>query len=141
MTSGKTTACVIPRTVAIRSERDLDSATRELCKLISLGAGLSPSDVKRFRALTDAIESYERLHHPIPEPTHAALLEHLMDAKGVGLAQLAKATNLSRAALSSILKGTRRATKKEAEGLARFFRVEPSVFANAPALTMQIVAK
>ncbi len=141
MTSGKATAGVMPKTPAIRSERDLDTATRELCKLISLGAGLSPSDEKRLRALTDAIESYERLHHPIPEPTHAAMLEHLMDAKGVGLGQLAKATNLSRVALSSILKGTRGVEKKEAEGLARFFRVEPSVFANAPALTMQIVAK
>ena len=104
-------------------------ATSELCRLFSLGNAMSPTEEERFRLLTDAVEAYERTHHPIPDPSPAALLGHLLEAKESTPARLAKETGIARRDIAAILKGKRDIGASEAAALARYFRVEESVFA------------
>lgn len=128
MTRGKKRANTTTMTIEIRSEEDLDKATEELCELMSLGSAMSPVEAERFRLLTEAAEEYEAVQHPIPEPSHSALLEHLLEARQITPAQLAKATGVPRLIILDVLKGSRQICRKEARVFARYFHVEESVF-------------
>ena len=116
------------RVTAIRSEKELDTAASELCELLSLGRAFSLDEDLRYQYLTDAIEAYEKVHHPIPEPSQAAVLEHLLEAKGSTPAKLAKATGVAKHAIAAIMDGERNMLAEEAATFARFFHVEESVF-------------
>jgi HTH-type transcriptional regulator/antitoxin HigA len=139
---GRERASVTTETVEIRSEDDLDRMTSELCRLMSLGEGMSSDEDRRFRALTVAVERYELIHHPIDDPSHAALLAHLLEAKGSSQAELAKATGINRHRITAILHGTREINDDEANILSRYFHVEPSLFTEpAPSVSMKVVGK
>jgi antitoxin component HigA of HigAB toxin-antitoxin module len=124
---GKKSAVAKPR---IQSENDLDRATEELCVLLSLERDLSPEEEQRFRLLTDAVENYERVHHPIQSPSHAGLLEHLLDVNGSSQQQLSKAAKIPISNIAAILSGKRLIPPDEAERFAQFFCVDRSVFRN-----------
>jgi HTH-type transcriptional regulator/antitoxin HigA len=111
----------------LRSDKELDEATREACALMSSKAALSDADERRLQQLVGAIEAYEDVHYPIPEPSHAALLKHLLVAKP-GLKKLAMATRISVSELNDILRGKRQVSPKKAQALSGYFSVEPSVF-------------
>src|SRR5438034_38420 len=56
--NGKKRVSVAPSALmVIRSEHDLDSATRELCGLISAGRALSGVEHERLHFLTSAVEA------------------------------------------------------------------------------------
>jgi antitoxin component HigA of HigAB toxin-antitoxin module len=96
--------------------------------LLSLGSAMSLAEWERFRLLTDAVEAYEELHYPIPEPSHAALIQHLVEARGITPARLAQDTRLSPKVISDTLRGRRELNGDEAAILAAYFHVERSVF-------------
>jgi antitoxin component HigA of HigAB toxin-antitoxin module len=112
---------------AICSEAELAEATRELCALMSKRR-FSASEEERFQDLVSIVEEYERAHHPIADPSHGALLEHLLEAKEITAAGLAKATEIPRRDIEAILKGKRDIAAKEAAALARYFHLESSIF-------------
>ncbi|HVS39729.1 MAG TPA: hypothetical protein VMS17_29500 [Gemmataceae bacterium] len=89
---------------------------------------LSQTDEKRFQHLVNIIEAYEDAHYPIPEPSHAALLEHLLAAKDGDVKALSKATNVAVEDIQAILGGKRQVRPQEASAFAKYFSVEPSVF-------------
>ena len=128
MSTGKKPAVAAHSVAAIRSDEDLARATRELRSLMSSKGPLSTADKKRFQQLVNSIEKYEDIHYPIPEPSHAALLEHLLAAKNGGLTKLAKATGVSLNDVKAILNGKRQIGHQEAKAFAKYFSVEPSVF-------------
>src|SRR5882724_11312842 len=103
---GKKLAGVTRSVGAIQSDKELAGATREVCDLISKGS-LSSLDKKRFQTLVELIENYEEINHPIPEPSHAALLEHLLASRAGGVPRLAEVTGISRAVIRNILDGKR----------------------------------
>jgi HTH-type transcriptional regulator/antitoxin HigA len=132
VTSGKKRADAIQSVDAIRSDEDLADATRELCALMSSKTPLCGADEKRFQHLVNIIEEYEDVHYPIPEPSHAALLKHLLSAKNGGLNKLSNATSLSVADIKAILSGKRQVWPQEARAFAKYFAVDPSVFDPEP---------
>jgi HTH-type transcriptional regulator / antitoxin HigA len=125
--SGKKPATANRKVETIRSDDDLADATRELCALMSKTAR-SDAEERRFQHLVSIIEAYEDVHYPIPEPSHQALLEHLLAAKPGGIKALSEATGVAVSDIEAILRGQRQVRPQEAEGFAAYFCVEPSVF-------------
>lgn len=113
------------RAVTLNSEEELDDALRQLCGLMS---SRSPDDLRQLETLAEAVEAYERVHHPVAEPSHAGLLQHLLNAKGVSAQTAARATRVSLKSLRSILSGQREVLPAEARVLAKYFAVDPLVF-------------
>lgn len=111
----------------INSEEELDEALRQLCGLMS---SRSPDDLRQLEALAEAVETYERVHHPVAEPSHAGLLQHLLNAKGVSVQTAARATRVSLKSIQSILHGQREVLPEEARALAKYFAVDQSIFAS-----------
>jgi HTH-type transcriptional regulator/antitoxin HigA len=124
----------------IRSEAELDKATHRLCALLSLNRRPTRAEDAEIRLLTDAVEAYEDQHHPIPEPTAAALLSHLLEARDASPARLASATGIAVQDISAILSGLRGITRTESGAFAKFFHLDESVFdVPAPSVTIKVV--
>ena len=132
MASGKKLARADRKVEPVRSDEDLAVATRELCALMSSKTALSHADEKRFQHLVNIIEMYEDAHYPMPEPSHAALLDHLLAAKDGGPKALSAATGVTVGEIRTILSGKRQVRPQEAAAFAKFFSVEPSVFDLGP---------
>src|SRR5947209_1701420 len=132
MTRGKKRADATQRVETVRSDEDLAEATEELCALMSSKTALSSQEENRFQHLVNLVEAYEDVHYPIPEPSHAALLEHLLAAKDGGLRKLAKATKVSIGNINAILSGKRQIWPKEAKAFGEYFSVDPSIFDPEP---------
>jgi antitoxin component HigA of HigAB toxin-antitoxin module len=112
---------------AIRSDEELELALHELCDLMSSNKP-SAKDQRRIQYLADAIADYEDQHYPIPEPCHASLLKHLMDAKKVDVSRLSHDTQISVTEIQAVLAGHRQVEQYEAAAFAGYFAVDVSVF-------------
>ena len=78
--------------------------------------------------LSTLIESYEKQQSPRRKPSPAEALAHLIDAKQVTRAEVARATGIPRSTISNILSGRRQISKGNLSKLASFFGVDPRVF-------------
>jgi antitoxin component HigA of HigAB toxin-antitoxin module len=114
--------------VVIRSDHELDKTASRVCRLLSLGRPLTKGEEALLDALSDAIKAYESIHYPIPDPSDAALLAHLLDAREATPAQLAKATGIPLGDVRGILDGRRQIDPGRIGELAKFFKVDRSVF-------------
>lgn len=112
---------------AIRTERDLDEAQKVIDSLLCK-AHLDPGEEEYLEALSDLVELYEEKHHPIPPASDNELLRHLIDAKGVTQADVARATGIARSTISEILAGKRPFSKTQMAKFAEYFKVDRSVF-------------
>jgi transcriptional regulator with XRE-family HTH domain len=63
------------------------------------------------------------------------LLEHLLEAKGVTQAAVARATGIAESRLSEVLRGKRELTRAQITKLAAYFYVGPAVFLASKDLT------
>src|SRR5205823_5286538 len=72
----------------IRSEAELDQAIAVIDAL-SDRAELAPEERDYLLVLADLIERYEEEHHPMPPVSGAAMLRHLIEAKGATQVQVA----------------------------------------------------
>jgi HTH-type transcriptional regulator/antitoxin HigA len=70
----------------IRSEEDYEAALREVEGLMSARPGTPEGD--RLDILATLIEAYETVHHPIEAPDPIALLEFVMEQRGLDRAAL-----------------------------------------------------
>ena len=82
----------------IRSEQDSDAALAEVERLMTARPGTGEGD--RLDILTTLIQAYEARHHPIAAPDPIALIEFVMEQRG-----------LDRAALQPILGGRGRVSE------------------------------
>jgi HTH-type transcriptional regulator/antitoxin HigA len=138
--AGKTRVIAQVARGGIQSDAELDQATRRLCRLLSIDRKPTREEEKQIRFLTNAIEAYEDKHYSIPEPTAAALLSHLLDAKGATAAQLASESGITVRDISAILNGKRDIRQGESAAFARYFNVDASVFdLGAPSVTTEVV--
>ena len=78
--------------------------------------------------LSTLIESYEADHFPRRKPSPAEALAHLIDAKQVTKAEVARATGIPRSTITNVLAGRRQISKDNVSRLARYFCVDPGVF-------------
>ena len=78
--------------------------------------------------LAGLLYDYEIENEPEPRATPAAMLRHLLDAKGVSQCVAAAETGLSEATISQILTGKRAPSRRAIKAMAEYFKVEPGVF-------------
>jgi HTH-type transcriptional regulator/antitoxin HigA len=112
----------------IRSEEDLDTAIAVVDRLLSRRKPLAPPEQDYLESLSHEIERYEAVAHPMPAVSGAAMLRHLVEARGVTLSKLAEETGIAVSTLSAVLNHRRNLNLTHIEKLAPYFGVEPSVF-------------
>jgi HTH-type transcriptional regulator / antitoxin HigA len=110
----------------IRSDRAYHRAVAQLEKLMSAHPDAARSLL--IDVLSTLIEKYESRVYPTPEVGPGAMFAHLLESKGVRSVEVAKATGISPATLSSVLASRRGISKENAFKLGKFFGVSPMVF-------------
>jgi HTH-type transcriptional regulator / antitoxin HigA len=115
----------------LRSERDLDRATKIVNELAIRG-NLSRGERDYLDVLTDMVETYERIHHPIPDLSGPDMLRHLLEERGVSQAKAAREMGMAPSTISEILRGKRGIGRKHIEAFVRYFHVSPAVFLPEP---------
>ena len=110
----------------IRSDRDYRRALAQLEKLMVPHAGAARS--RLIEVLATLVENYESRDDSRPRVSPAQMLDHLLNARGVKCAAVAKATGIGPPTLSSVLAGRRGLSKASILKLAGYFRVSPAVF-------------
>lgn len=110
----------------IRSGRDYQRALAQLEELM-----VPQPDEARSRLIevfSTLIEDYESREYPDPQVSPAKMLAHLLDARGVKCADVAKKTGIGAATISSVLARRRGISKTNILKLASYFGVSPVVF-------------
>ena len=111
----------------IRSEEELDQAIAMINSLLDR-EDLDPAEQDYLDVLSDLVERYETTEHPIEDVSQADVLEHLLDARQVTPAKVAKATGISASALADVLAGKKSLGRVHIGKLARYFHVDPEIF-------------
>jgi HTH-type transcriptional regulator/antitoxin HigA len=111
----------------IRTEGELDHAMEIVDELTDRN-NLDEWEKDYLDVLSDLMERYEAEQHPIEPVSDAVILAHLIEAKGISQAELARETRIAESTISEILKGKRTLTRAQIGRLARCFGVGPTVF-------------
>ncbi len=92
------------------------------------GHKLTPDQEDYFDLLCRLIEEYEKDRVEPPKVTAREALQHLLDARGMKAADLARMLGVHRTLGAMILRGERRLTLNHVRTLARRFGVSADVF-------------
>ena len=111
---------------SIKNDEHLADATSVIDELISMNRDSGQDEY--LDALTDLIEAYEDKNVEIEESTPSEMLSHLIEARGLTQAALAKNASVSKSTISEILSGKDRMSKRIAFRLADYFSVSPVLF-------------
>jgi HTH-type transcriptional regulator / antitoxin HigA len=92
---------------------------------------LSRAESEIVELLSLLIEQYEAIELATPECSPAELLEHLLEARRLSKAELARQTAIPRSVITNVLAGRRGLSKANAVKLANYFGVSLSLFIEA----------
>lgn len=109
----------------IRSQEAYEQALAQLEELMVPNPSAARSLL--IEVLSTLIEKYESREYPTPEVPPAQMLEKLLAAKDVKPADVARATGISAATLSSALAERRGISKQNAFKLGQYFGLSPIV--------------
>lgn len=119
--------CKFPLT-SIRSDAHLRAAQEVIDRLLPRMD--NEESVQLYvEALSDLVAAYEDEHHPLPAPSDADLLRHLMDARGITQADLYRETGLAKSTISEVLAGKRPFSRQMIRKLADYFSVDVGLLA------------
>ena len=113
---------------SIKSDEHLKEAQKVLDGLLARGV-LNEGEEIYLDALSDLVGSYEDEHHAIEPAYDAAMLQHLLDAKGISPAQLSRDAALPKSTISEVLNGKKRFSRQLIRKLADYFQVDVAVLA------------
>jgi HTH-type transcriptional regulator/antitoxin HigA len=111
---------VCPR--PIRSKAAYQRALRQVEQLMRM-PHLSRAESEMVEMLSLLIEQHEAVENPTPECSPAELLEHLLEARAISKAELARQTGIPRSVITNVLAGRRALSKANAVKLAGYFGV------------------
>lgn len=112
----------------IRSDAELDAAVRMVDSLLER-RDLGPEEEDYLDVLGDLIERYETEAHPLAPVSDAAMLRHLIEAKGATQTEVSKATGIADSTISEVLGGKRSLNRSHIGKLTQYFGVSADVFA------------
>lgn len=112
----------------IRTEEEHDAAIEMIDELID-APSLSSPERDYLDVLSDLVEAYETVHEPMPETTDAGVLQFLMEIQSRTQSDVARGAKIAAPAVSEVLSGKRKLNRAQIGKLARYFHVEPGVFA------------
>lgn len=122
---GKLLAKVLP--TAIETEEENERMLSEVRKLLKKGDTLLPEEEKLLDLLTELIEVYEQKAYPIPVAAPHAVIQLLMEERGLKQKDLMPILGSS-GVTSEVVKGKRLPSKAQAKALGEFFGVSPDLF-------------
>jgi HTH-type transcriptional regulator/antitoxin HigA len=116
----------------IRSDADLDRAQEMLDALLKRDH-LGAAEEDYLDVLSDLVERYEDRVHPIEtgDLSEGEMLAHLIEARGVTQAAVARGAGIAESTLSEVLRGKRHLTRAQIGKLAGYFHVGPGLFLQA----------
>ncbi len=110
----------------IRSDKELDEAVKRIDSL--LDRRLGPGEQDYLDVLSELVERYESEAVPIGGVSDAAILRHLIEAKGVTQSEVAREAGIAVSTISDVLSSRRELTRQQIGKLAGYFHVQPGVF-------------
>lgn len=111
----------------IRSDDELNLAVEVINGLLDRPT-LDPDEEAYLDVLSDLVERYESEAHPMPPLPDSAMLRHLIEAKEVSQAEVAREAGIPESTVSEVLAGKRSLSRPNIGRLARYFRIDPGVF-------------
>jgi HTH-type transcriptional regulator/antitoxin HigA len=114
----------------LQTDADLDAAVAVIDSLIDQET-LSAPEQDYLDVLGDLVEAYEAEAVQIKPVGDAEMLRFLIESKGVRQAEAAKQAGIAESTVSEVLAGKRKLNRTQIGKLARYFHVEPGVFAFA----------
>jgi HTH-type transcriptional regulator / antitoxin HigA len=112
---------------SIKDEKALKASQAMMDRIFARGR-LQAAETAYLDALSDLVMAYESTHHSISAPSDAAMLQHLMHAKGVSQKELHDASGIPASTISEILSGRRGFAKGMVGTLASYFNVDRKLF-------------
>jgi HTH-type transcriptional regulator / antitoxin HigA len=116
----------------ISSDMELDRAIAMIDRLLARN-GLAGDEQDYLDVLSDLVEKYEDERYPIERVSGRDALRHFVEASGKTRANVAAQAGLPESTLSEILSGRRPLNTRHIGKLARYFRIDPAAFLDAPA--------
>ncbi|WP_052351601.1 helix-turn-helix domain-containing protein [Deinococcus pimensis] len=80
-----------------------------------------------LQLLIDHVNAYEDERHPVPDAVPHVVLAFLMEQRGVGQSEVARATGIDQGNLSRLLAGRRELNVAQIRALSAYFHVSPAV--------------
>ena len=114
-----------PRT--IRSQFQYERVLRQVDRLMRRPK-LTRAEDDLLELLASLVAQYEQTRFPAPDVTPGEMVRHLIEARGVTLADVAQATGLPTPTLANFISGSQAIRKASRAKLARYFRVSPDLF-------------
>ena len=111
----------------IRSKAALERTYKLIDKLMNKSE-LTRDESQMLELLSMLVEQYESREHPTPHVSVAAMLEHLIESRGITNATLAAQTQVPRSIITDILAGRRRISLGNVRKFAKYFGIAPGVF-------------
>lgn len=112
----------------IRTEAELDDAIRVIDGLIDQGTR-SRAEEDYLDVIGDLVIAYEDVHYPDEPVSDADMLQSFLEDWRVTQSEVAKAAGIAESTISEVLSGKRKLTRRQIGKLARYFKVDPGVFA------------
>ncbi len=114
------------------SDTELDQAVAMIDRLLARSR-LAPDEEDYLDVLSDLVEKFENRRYPIQPISGLDALRHLVESSGKTRATVAAEAGLPESTLSEVLLGRRRFNIRHIGIMARYFRIDPGVFLDAPA--------
>jgi HTH-type transcriptional regulator/antitoxin HigA len=112
---------------AIRSRAQYQRVLRQVDGLMRK-ARLTRAEDDLLELLASLVAQYEQTRFPAPDVTPAAMLAHLLEARGATVADVSAATAIAKRTLAKFLDGSRPIDATSRAQLAKFFHVSPDLF-------------
>jgi HTH-type transcriptional regulator/antitoxin HigA len=116
----------------LRSRSELERAITMIDRILDR-AKLARDEQDYLDVLSDLVEKFEDQHYPIEPVSGLDALVHLVESSGKTRATVAAEAGLPESTLSEVLSGRRRLNTRHIGILARYFRIDPGIFIDAPA--------
>lgn len=110
----------------ITTEAEYDQALETVEKLMA-DQQRTPEQTAILQLLVTLIEEFETKHYPIEPSSPHAMLEHLIDARGIKQSDLVGIIG-SKGVVSEVVNRKRAISKVQAKALGEFFNVSPALF-------------
>lgn len=112
---------------AIRNRTQYQRVLRQVDGLMRK-ARLTRAEDDLLELLASLVAQYEQTRFPAPDVTPAAMLAHLLEARGATVADVSAATAIAKRTLAKFLDGSRPIDATSRAQLAKFFHVSPDLF-------------
>ena len=110
----------------IRDDGAYRKALRHIEKLMRPRQSRAESEL--VEVLATLIEQYESREHATPKSRPREMLAHLIEAREVTQAEVARLTDIPRSTLSAVSAGRRKLSTSNIAAVSRFFHFSPSAF-------------